>query len=731
MVHRRCRISRQAVLTESSIGLFLTMYSTGTFAATCSTARFRYLAGTCRSLSRWLAVHALSVLVLCGCAGTTQVRQQEELQVPENATLDSIREVPRADRVFIDSRQLWLSFTHADAQVHATARLEPVTDRLRQAVAGKEMPVRVLVPVSSGAGNTPQPEAMPVSVLGPRTWQALLDASLQSLTPVEHGYGAVVDILQEDELFLYRVGDGVVVAVPVIFKPKDIQVQRTYTFAELLEVMRERLAADFKPGDRLLFETADDGRYGYPFVYADVSSGQILFLARMVDAEYDALMPFGTTLELFSQTLIDHIRALFNQPASSLSRLFTLVASTTADLSRPTPLFLLEHEPVPPLHRGEAMDLTQWEETLDWVTGTTTGTGRLTYRVGGAEFFPRLIDQIGSASESVFFRVYIFDNDDYATSIADLLKRRSGEIDVRVLVDGFGTRGAKISASSSQPPGHDPAFSMFRYLEQDSAVRVRAAPIIWFTGDHTKTILIDGRVAFLGGMNIGREYPYDWHDMMVEVKGPVVREIAREFHRAWISAGLFGDLQQMFYRQDKKEIPITDADYPVRLLYTRDGDSQILRAQIAATRRARQHIFIENPYLTSDAMLYELVKARRRGVDVRVILPYKTDSGTITRSNVLAANAMLRNGIRVYIYPGMSHLKAAIYDGWACMGSANMDNLSLRTNREMNLATSHPPAVDELFNRVFARDLQRSVELTDPLPNKWSDYLAELLADSL
>ena len=130
-------------------------------------------------------------------------------------------------------------------------------------------------------------------------------------------------------------------------------------------------------------------------------------------------------------------------------------------------------------------------------------------------------------------------------------------------------------------------------------------------------------------------------------------------------------------------------------------------------------------------MLYELVKARRRGVDVRVILPYKTDSGTITRSNVLAANAMLRNGIRVYIYPGMSHLKAAIYDGWACMGSANMDNLSLRTNREMNLATSHPPAVDELFNRVFARDLQRSVELTEPLPNKWSDYLAELLADSL
>jgi cardiolipin synthase len=167
------------------------------------------------------------------------------------------------------------------------------------------------------------------------------------------------------------------------------------------------------------------------------------------------------------------------------------------------------------------------------------------------------------------------------------------------------------------------------------------------------------------------------------------------------------------------------------LLFTRPGDAQILRAQIAATRKARQHIFLENPYITSDAMLYELVKARRRGVDVRVIMPYESDSGLISRSNVLAANAMLRNGIRVYIYPGMSHLKAAIYDGWACLGSANMDNLSLRMNREMNLAISHPPAVEELFARVFAPDMERAVELTGPLPSNWSDYLAELLADSL
>jgi cardiolipin synthase len=194
---------------------------------------------------------------------------------------------------------------------------------------------------------------------------------------------------------------------------------------------------------------------------------------------------------------------------------------------------------------------------------------------------------------------------------------------------------------------------------------------------------------------------------------------------------LLGDLQKLFFHGRVAPVPAGPADYPLRLLYTRPGDSQILRAQIAAMREARRYIYLQNPYITSDAILYELVKARRRGVDVRVIMPYRGDSGVINRSNVLAANAMLRNGIRVYIYPGMSHLKAAVYDGWACLGSANMDKLSLRTNREMNLATSHAPAVDALLERVFRADLDKSVELTGPLPHNWSDYLAELLADHL
>ena len=377
------------------------------------------------------------------------------------------------------------------------------------------------------------------------------------------------------------------------------------------------------------------------------------------------------------------------------------------------------------------MDLAQWEKTLDAVTGTTASSGRLTFRVDGTGFFPRLIDLIGTARESVWLRVYIFDNDDYATEIAALLKRRSHEIDVKILVDSLGTLGAGLATAPSHPPGRTTQASITRYLEQDSRVQVRTVANIWFAGDHTKTILIDEKTAFLGGMNIGREYRYDWHDLMVEVEGPVVAAIGEHFLRAWVASGFLGDLQRLVNRKRAQPVAAGASDYPLRLLRTRPGDSQILRAQIAATREARRHIYLENPYLTSDAILFELVKARRRGVDVRVILPYRTDSGLITRSNALAANTLLRHGIRVYIYPGMSHLKAAVYDGWACLGSANLDRLSLRTNHEMNLATSHPAAVDDLLAKVFLVDMEKSVELETPLPGNWSDYLAELLADSL
>ena len=127
--------------------------------------------------------------------------------------------------------------------------------------------------------------------------------------------------------------------------------------------------------------------------------------------------------------------------------------------------------------------------------------------------------------------------------------------------------------------------------------------------------------------------------------------------------------------------------------------------------------------------MFELARARRRGVDVRVIVAAASDSGILDLSNQKTVNTMLRNGIRVYAYPGMTHVKAAVFDGWACVGSANFDKLSLQINRELNLATSHAETVNTLLERVFLPDFEMSTELHEPFPLGARHHLAEFIAD--
>ncbi len=92
---------------------------------------------------------------------------------------------------------------------------------------------------------------------------------------------------------------------------------------------------------------------------------------------------------------------------------------------------------------------------------------------------------------------------------------------------------------------------------------------------------------------------------------------------------------------------------------------------------------------------------------------------------------MLKNGIRVYQYPGMSHVKAAVFDGWACVGSANFDKLSFQVNREVNLATSHEPVVNELLERLFMPDLERSTEITEMIDLTMQARFFEVVADEV
>jgi cardiolipin synthase len=375
------------------------------------------------------------------------------------------------------------------------------------------------------------------------------------------------------------------------------------------------------------------------------------------------------------------------------------------------------------------MDLVAWERELDKLTRTRSSQGTMEVLIDGDEFFKRLENTVIAARRSVHLQTYIFDNDDYALGFGRLLKKRSSEVDIKVLMDGLGSIMAGGVDHETIPDHHVPPTDLCVYLKDGSRVKVRRLPNIWLTFDHTKSIIIDRQVAFVGGMNIGREYRYVWHDMMVQVKGPVVSDLQEEFTRTWEFAGASGDLALLTSYDEHESKKAGGPVYPVRLLKTRIGHSQIYRAQLAAIKRAKRYIFIENPYLSDDVILHELIMARHRGVDVRVILPLQCNWKAMARSNVLAANDMLAHGIRVYMYPGMSHVKAAVMDGWACIGSANLDKASFRFNREINLATSDPLFVNQLVSRLFRNDFEQSAFLQGSQPEKPSDKMYEMIAD--
>jgi phosphatidylserine/phosphatidylglycerophosphate/cardiolipin synthase-like enzyme len=169
---------------------------------------------------------------------------------------------------------------------------------------------------------------------------------------------------------------------------------------------------------------------------------------------------------------------------------------------------------------------------------------------------------------------------------------------------------------------------------------------------------------------------------------------------------------------------------PVRRLPTRTAWKPFLTAVLGSIRQARDYIFVENPYLFDKRVVASLVQARGRGVDVRVVLPRVNDLKAGGRSNLVIANYLLQNGVRVYFYPGMTHVKAMLVDDWACLGSGNLNHLSLRVNHEQNVATSDPAFASAVRRQLFEEDFGRSYELTEPVSVEWMDFLADTILEN-
>ncbi|HSN51179.1 MAG TPA: phosphatidylserine/phosphatidylglycerophosphate/cardiolipin synthase family protein [Woeseiaceae bacterium] len=584
--------------------------------------------------------------------------------------------------------------------------------------------------------NLPEKPIVP-RLLGSKYWNRFIDEVFDTVLPAAEMTGIVMHFGEED-YFLFNNDINNFEARLIIDKPANYVVAETIDFMDFIEraqpVLDRFLAAEGIEDRRVVFSTGDTGTYSLPFIFIDRDIPIGIFV------RYAPAPPAGPAASKAAQiaqstghVAQSHLGGLVSRPVSSVYRLLFVARDVAVETVTPSWMVTLEAQPVPPLNDGPGMDLDAWEEQLTRITGHEATRGTVDYLVDGEAFFVRYIDAISTAARSVDIRTYIFDNDDFASRIRDLLRRRSEEgVAIRILLDGLGTIVATGADDASMPADYAAPQSVRESLESGSGISVRQSKNPWLVaGDHVKTTIIDNRIAFAGGMNIGREYRYVWHDLMMELHGPVVDVLRDEFEQAWAHAGPFGDAGLVLSTLKPRDRNSEDVGYPVRVLHTRPGDAEIFRAQRAAIRNARKYIYIQNAYFTDDAMLYELAKARKRGVDVRVILPLVGNHGPINQSNVLAANAMLEHGVRVFVYPGMSHIKAAVYDGWACMGSANWDKLSFRTNKELNIATAHRPYVDALLETVFVPDFAMSPELTEPFPVRWSDHLMEIVADYL
>lgn len=572
------------------------------------------------------------------------------------------------------------------------------------------------------------------TLLGIPDWHALRERLFARILPRDGKSGLVLHF-NVDDYFLYYDENGDFEATVIDAKPGDYAIARRITMPELVEqglpVLEAFLSERGIDDRRIAFNTGDTGYYSLPFLYVNRDLPVAVFVRMPGPGRRYAAGPAPVPyMQTAGHVAGSHTAGIVFRPVSSLYRLLFVTSDTVAETVKSASLSQLSSEPVPPVSARPGMDLDSWERDLDELTHRASSSGTMRFLVDGREFFTRLIDAVTAAESSISLRTYIFDNDDYAVRIGELLKRRSNEgIDVRILLDGLGTIVSTIEQQPTLPADYHGPSSVRRFLERDSEIDVRQASNPWLTGDHVKTAIIDERLAFTGGMNIAREYRYDWHDLMIELRGPIVDELQYEFEKAWAHAGLFGDLNYVFARLRPKPRNAGDSGHPVRALFTRPDNHEIFRAQREAIRRSQRYIYVQNAYFTDDAMLYELASARHRGVDVRVIMPLVTDRGPITRSNALAANAMLEHGIRVFIYPGMSHIKAAVFDGWACIGSANWDRWSFRINKELNIATSEPATVEELERRLFEPDFASSVELTEPFPERWTDHLLEVVGD--
>jgi cardiolipin synthase A/B len=340
--------------------------------------------------------------------------------------------------------------------------------------------------------------------------------------------------------------------------------------------------------------------------------------------------------------------------------------------------------------------------------------------VAGDEALAALAEVIDSACRRLDVLMFTWDNSEVGRGVAERLAARAGPgLRVRVLVDGGGNLIFPAPGDGTGAAAVNRTVGWLARQPYVEVVRTRD-PLGHF--DHRKLVVADGRLAWSGGRNFTHLAFQGRHDLSFTVDGPLAAELGERFEQFWREQG----------GAPGEALPAAPAVCPnaaARLVATGPLEHSLRDAVYDAVDGARRYVWVENPYLTDGALLGKLARARHRGADVRVVLSVETDSPTVNLSNRVSADRLLRAGVRVYLYPGLVHTKAAAADGrWAYLGTGNFDLLSLRRNHELGLVLGPCPALAELEECLFRADFRPEWELHQPLPLSACDYAGELLA---
>jgi len=309
-----------------------------------------------------------------------------------------------------------------------------------------------------------------------------------------------------------------------------------------------------------------------------------------------------------------------------------------------------------------------------------------------------------AARESIDIEQFIFGYDEIGKKFFEILKRKAAEgVKVRIMCDAVGSSDLLNFKASGTLAAKGIAIVFFNRIQPWRVGNISS----WFLRDHRKILLVDRMVAHIGGVGI-EDRMKDWRDTNVRLTGPVVSEIQAGFDRMWMTPSRykFSQYEPLFKEGEDFSFLLNSPQFRGRYVY------HDLRRTI---RKAKKYIYLSTPYFVPSILIFtSLIRAARRGVDVRILVPGLSD---VQIAHIAAGSYFLlamKAGIRIYIYNERTVLHAktgVVDDAWGNVGSANIDNLSLLLNFEGNLRSSDPRFIADL-KQQFMDDISVSRLLT-------------------